>query len=323
MNKEEINEFLINLDDEGKRLDSFLAEELKISRSDLQKHILAGKVLVNNRAVKSSYKLKNLDIIQAENILPKIERPLTLSSEVKLDILFEDEDIIVINKQSGIQVHPDAHNQENTLVQAVAFHYPEIVTAIYDPNSEVSKLRPGVVHRLDKDTSGVIVFAKNVTALHNLAEQFHNRTIHKKYLTLLYGELKEEKRVETYIRRKSFNQNMMGVTLDPELGKLAISNFSPIKTFKIQKEVITLAECQIETGRTHQIRVHAKYISLPVLGDPIYWSKSSHKLSQKLNIQRQLLHAKELEFTHPRTGEKVRFTAPEPEDFLQILTKSV
>lgn len=310
--------FEVILEDQNPRLDVYLAGKIEVSRSDLQKHILAGKVLVNGKTVKPSYTIKNADKIELEEITAKEDYHLLANSDIKLNIIFEDEDILILNKPRDIQVHPDTHNQTDSLIQAVAHYYPQIVNVVYNPESEISRLRPGVVHRLDKDTSGVIIMAKNTESLLNLSDQFHSRTVSKKYLALLYGELLEEKRVETYIRRKPVSQNMMGICKDPQLGKLAISIFKPIEVFTYHDEKVTLASCSIETGRTHQIRVHAKYIGNPVLGDPLYYSKTSRKYSLKLGAEHQLLHAQEVSFKHPKTNELVTFSAPVPADFEAI-----
>lgn len=303
------------------RLDVLVAQqEGSYSRVKIQRLIEEGNVTLNNQVCLSpKHGVKAGDVIA---FTPPPAEPTQLEAHaIDLDILFEDEHLLVINKPAGMIVHPNSFYEQKTLVQAVLALYPEVARAVYDPENEISRLRPGIVHRLDKDTSGVIVVAKTEAALKNLAEQFHNHTTEKTYTAILYGTLTEKKTIDAPIRRKGGgDKNRMGASHDPEEGRAAVSHIKPIKSWtpstKWPQETVTLVEVVIETGRTHQIRVHSKFIGYPVMGDTLYGNKPSIRLSEKLGITRQLLHATTLAFTHPITGERLRFTAPLPQDFL-------
>lgn len=295
--------FKINVaqEDVKKRIDVFLASLLKdLSRSYIQKGIEEGWVRVNGKFVKPNYKLKKGDIIEAEIPAPK---PLSLEPEnIPLDIIYEDQDIIVVNKPRGMVVYPAPGNYSGTLVNALLHHTKDL-------SGINGVLRPGIVHRLDKDTSGVIVVAKNDQAHRELVNQFKNKKVKKKYLAIVWGKILEDKAtIEAPIGRHPVKRIEMAV--DAKHGKEAITHFKVIERFGD----FTFIEVDIETGRTHQIRVHMSYIGHPIVGDPVYSRKKN-----PFNIKGQALHAFRLGLYHPRKGEFMTFEAPVPEDFNEIL----
>jgi 23S rRNA pseudouridine1911/1915/1917 synthase len=299
------------------RLDSYLAQVVpSFSRSKLQKFIEEGKAKVNGSVVAvSKFSIKPGDEITFDT--PAADPLFPLPEKGEVPIIFEDDVLIVVNKPVGMVVHPNSFQEHGTLVQALLTTHPEIAHALYDAENPVSRLRPGIVHRLDKETSGVMVVAKTSEALQILAQQFHNHTTKKIYETILYGALKEEQTVDAPIRRKGGgNKNRMGASHNPEEGRAARTHFTPVKIWSPYaswpQEEVTHARCSIETGRTHQIRVHAKFIGHPVLGDELYGNKPSRRLSEKLGITHQVLHAASLTFVHPHTGKEMTFEAPLP-----------
>ncbi|MFA7244387.1 MAG: RluA family pseudouridine synthase [Patescibacteria group bacterium] len=316
------NKVFINFDNShSKRADAFLADKYpEYSRAYFQNLITSGKVFVNGEQIKPSHKLISSDLIEIDFIESSAEYDLK-PADIKLDILFENDDVIVINKQPGLVVHPAAGNKEGTLVNALIYHFPMIKKAVYDKNSEVSKIRPGLVHRLDKDTSGVLIVAKNTKAMHSLSRQIQNRNVVKKYWALCFGWPKNEKGVLiNYLGRHPKNRKLIADVGETK-GKQAISNFCLIHSYRHLKEQISLIEFDIKTGRTHQIRVQAKEMGNPVMGDAVYGNKSSITLSHELNIQRQMLHAKELSITLPGDAKARTFSAPIPDDFQSVIDK--
>jgi 23S rRNA pseudouridine1911/1915/1917 synthase len=304
------------------RLDVILATLAPdYSRSRLQKLIQAGNVAINDLVITSpKHTVAIGDAILFQEPAADPDQPLAEHRD--LDILFEDADVIAINKPVGMVVHPNDFHDEGTLVQALLGLRPEVASAIYDPENPVSRLRPGIVHRLDKDTSGVIIVAKNRDALLNLAQQFHDHTVSKEYETILYGVMAKKQRVDAPMRRKGGgDKNIMGASHTPGEGREAISVFEPIRSWAPYpawpQEQVTHTKVQIETGRTHQIRVHAKFIGHPVIGDSLYGNKPSQKLSSALGIHHQLLHAARLTFHHPSDGRSITVTAPLPPHFLR------
>ena len=317
MNKESC--YLVPEEWTGQRLDRFLAsQDSGHSRGYFQNLLTKQLVKVNERSVKASYQLKAGDTVFLEE--PSL--PLLPTAEaIPLEIIFEDDDLIVVNKPVQMSVHPTTMEETGTLVQALLYHSLQIAEAIYDMDSLVSRLRPGIVHRLDKDTTGLLVVAKNKPALISLTNQFKEHLVTKEYTALLFGNLSEPLTIHTNLKRnKRADKNVMGVH---EKGREAITHINPLTHYFFLKEEqeVTLVSCQIETGRTHQIRVHCKHSGHPVLGDPLYTTKPARSFSQHVGAKRQLLHASKLSFTHPRTGEPVSFTAPLPEDMREILTK--
>ncbi|EAX48623.1 pseudouridine synthase, RluA family [Thermosinus carboxydivorans Nor1] len=287
--------------DKGKRLDLFLVERLpELSRTHIQRIIAAGEVTVNGKAGKANYKLAPADYVTIRLPEPK---PAEIKAEaISLDILYEDEDIIVINKPRGMVVHPAAGNYEGTLVNALLRHCDRL--------SGINGVsRPGIVHRLDKDTSGVMMVAKTDRAHLDLARQIKERTAGRKYVAIVHGNIKENQGIiNAPIGRHPTDRKKMAVVFTNS--KEAITTFQVLERFGDY----TLVECRLFTGRTHQIRVHMAYIGHPVVGDPKYGPGR-----QRFAIMGQALHAAELTFQHPVTGERMSFTVPLPDDMRAIL----
>ena len=301
----------------GQRLDVFLATEFPdFSRSKIQKAIESTGVVVNEQFIHlAKHIIQEGDTINFELPATHTLKP----TDVDFTTIFEDDDILVINKPVGLIVHPTTPEGPVTLVHALLKRYPSITEAIYDETSEISHLRPGIVHRLDKDTSGVLVVAKNKASLIELSRQFHNHETSKRYQVVLYGSLPSERQVDAPIHRKGGGRkNVMGASHTRGEGREAETIFTPVHIStpypKWPDEKVTLCSAKITTGRTHQIRVHAKFIGFPVLGDTLYTNKPALKLTTKLEVPRQLLHGGELTITHPRTGERMTFTAELPTD---------
>lgn len=289
-------------DDSGARIDSFVTRGVQgMTRSHVQKLIASSQVFVNEKPVKASYKLQAGD--QIALYIPPAQ-PIEITPEcIPLQVLYEDCDVIVINKARGMVVHPAAGNYSGTLVNALLNHCDDLSGI----NGEV---RPGIVHRLDKDTSGVMVAAKSDRAHGHLAQQIKDRTATRKYFAIVHGNVKEEQGiVDAPIGRHHTERKKMAVIF--QNSKEAVTRFKVVKRFGSY----TLVECRLLTGRTHQIRVHMAYIGHPVVGDPVYGPKKKH-----FNINGQALHAAELSFAHPVTGEMLTFLAPMPDDMQQILS---
>lgn len=297
---EERREYRVKREEEGLRLDSFLTlREGDLSRSYIQSLIEDGEVVVEGRVKKKGYRLSSGETIEI-HIPPPID-PVPTPEDLPLHILYEDPSLIVINKEPGMVVHPAPGHLEGTLVNALLFHLPDLVGI-------GGVKRPGIVHRLDKDTSGVMVVAKDDRAHHHLKDQFSNREVKKVYLTLLEGSFPHERvRVEAPIGRDPNYRKRMAIV---ERGKMAISHF----TVKRRLSTSTLLQVVLKTGRMHQIRVHALSLNSPVVGDTLYGRKK-----RRSNVKRQLLHSFTLGFTHPLKGEWMEFKAPLPLDFLSFL----
>jgi len=308
------------IDSLGSRLDKFLQSQLiKISRTKVQSLIRDGYVKLNNITIyEASKKIKNKDKIEIN--FPPPKEILIKPYKMPLDILFDDDDILVINKPPGVVVHPGAGNYENTIVNALLFHYKNKLSSVG------GKLRPGIVHRIDKDTSGIIVIAKNDNAHINLSKQFSNHTIRRTYETLVWGCLKPKNgKINEKISRSIKNRQLMAVR--KEKGKKAVTNYKTLDIFyNLNLPKISLVECQLETGRTHQIRVHMNFKGNPILGDKSYgkmkrkFKKIDANIEKKINsFNRQALHAKSLGFMHPRTEKKIFFEVERPKDFDQLV----
>ena len=285
----------------GERLDVFLArQQSELSRAHIQKLTAAGDVLVNQVVRKANYKLKAGERVILR--LPEAEATEIQPENIPLDILYEDADIIVINKARGMVVHPAAGVYHGTLVNALLAHCKDL--------SGINGLiRPGIVHRLDKDTSGVMVAAKNDKAHLDLAEQIRTKAAHRRYWAVVHGNIKEEEGViHGAIGRHPVDRKKMAIV--SEHGKSATTKFKVLERFGDY----TLVECTLLTGRTHQIRVHMTHIGHPLVGDPKYGVRKS-----PFAIQGQALHSISLTLTHPQTGEVMEFTAPVPEDMEKIL----
>lgn len=284
------------------RLDVYLAEVLvDWTRSQIKKQIDSGNALVNGNPRKAGYAVKDGDIVSVafnkevglEDVNPE---------NIPLDIVYEDADIAVINKPQGMVVHPAPGNYEHTLVNALLYHFNTL--------SDSGSVRPGIVHRIDKDTSGLLVVAKNDKAHTNLASQIAKHTARRCYVALLEGNVKAEQgTIQTFLDRDKRDRKKYAVS---DSGKLAITHYKVLSHF----DGYTLCEFVLETGRTHQIRVHSKHMGHPIVGDMVYGFAK-----QKFKLNGQLLHAKELELKHPTTGEKMVFFAPIPEYFEEVLKK--
>ena len=312
--------FSVDSNNNGKRLDVFLSENIgQFTRSFLKKLIEDNQVKLNNKITPlSSTKVKYKDLIIV-NIVDKNTKDI-VPKKIDLDVIYEDKNILIINKPKGMVVHPGAGNYENTLVNALLYKYKKNLSDIN------GTLRPGIVHRIDKETSGLLVIAKNNLAHANLGEQFSKHTIERKYLCLAWGVVRPlNGKISTLITRDKKNRQLM--TVSDINGKKAITNYKTIKVFNI-KDIpkISLIECKLETGRTHQIRVHLKYKGTSLLGDKQYGKKNvkfkkiNNEFFMKLNeLSGQALHAKTLGFNHPVTKKWMSFNTDLPDGFKKIL----
>ncbi len=285
---------------DGERLDAFLAEQVEqLSRSAVKNLINEGQVLVNGAKQKASYHVREGDEISIEIPEPQV---LELKPrDIPLEIIYQDEDLAVINKPKGLVVHPAHGNWDYTMVNALLYH-------IKDLSGINGQIRPGIVHRLDKDTSGVMVVAKNDVAHRSLAAQIKEHSIKREYIALVHGTIKENLgTIDAPIGRSKVDRKKMAVIAD---GRPAVSNYQVLERY----HNYTLVKVELLTGRTHQIRVHFAYIKHPVVGDPLYGSGKKH-----FNMDSQALHAHLLGFNHPRTGKYLEFTSPLPQYFQDIL----
>ena len=295
----------------GQRLDAYLAAHINDwSRARLQRLIEDGDVLVNAHAPKPSYKLRAGDEIEVE--LTASAPTLFAPENIPLEIVYEDDELIVVNKPAGMVVHPAAGVTGGTLANAVAYHFRQL-------SEHAGAMRPGIVHRLDKDTSGLIVVARTEAAHENLADQFRAREVFKSYVALVHGTVREESgSVEQAIARDPRNRTRMAVVRG---GRPSLSLYRVRQRF----ERFTLLDVQIKTGRTHQIRVHLQWLKHPVVRDPLYGDGRDNTVTdprlraQLSALKRQFLHAEQLGFRHPRTGERLRFNAPLPRELAQFL----
>lgn len=284
----------------GNRLDKSLADLTELSRSQANEAIKAGTVLVNGKLAKAKYVVKEGDVITY--VLPEEEVLEYKAEDIPLDIIYEDADVAVVNKPQGMVVHPSAGHTSGTLVNALMYH-------VKDLSSINGVVRPGIVHRIDKDTSGLLMIAKNDKAHNALAAELKDKKSLRKYVAIVHGNLPNDRGViEAPIGRSDKDRKKQAVTAK---GKPAVTRFTVLERFGNY----TLVELQLETGRTHQIRVHMAYIGHPVAGDPLYGPRKT------LKGHGQFLHAKTLGFTHPTTGELVEFTAEEPAIFKETLEK--
>lgn len=304
------------------RLDKFLMNRIEnASRNRIQNAIEAGSVLVNGREIKASYKVKPLDEISV--VLPHPPRDTEVYPEnIPLNIAYEDDDLLIVNKAAGMVVHPGYNNYSGTLVNALVYYFNQL------PQLPGNEGRPGLVHRIDKDTSGLLVIAKNEWAITFLAKQFFDHSISRKYLALVWGDLEEDGTVTGYIGRSLRDRRVMSVYDDPEKGKWSVTHYRVLERLRY----VTLVECQLETGRTHQIRAHMKSIGHPLFNDAVYggdqilkgatFSKYRQFVENCFELlPRQALHAQSLGFVHPVTKKQVGFECPLPEDFEACLNK--
>ena len=294
-----MQEFKITEEDKNKRVDQFLIEKMGLSRSKIQAMIKNEEIQINGKPVKNSKSIKVDDIITASEY---IEELMDIKPEdLDLEIVYEDEDVLVVNKRNGMVVHPAIGNPSGTLVNGLVFHSKELS----DLNGE---FRPGIVHRIDAYTTGLLVVAKNNKAHASLAKQLEEKTTHRKYIALVWGVVNTDTgTIDAPIGRDSNDRKKMAVTASNS--KESVTNFKVIERFKDT----TLLELVLETGRTHQIRVHMNYIGYPIVNDPVYGRR------KKFDESGQCLHAAELGFIHPTTGKYMEFSVPLPECFVNIL----
>jgi len=305
------------------RIDRFLQDKLSnVTRSKIQSGIRDGFVEVNDEAVKPNYKVKPGDIVVVSFPEPPRDSEV-IPENIPLNIVYEDEDILIVNKPAGMVVHPAYQNWSGTLVNALAYHFNHL------PEMEGNDGRPGLVHRIDKDTSGLLVIAKTPLAMNHLAKQFYDHSIERTYLALVWGIPEPEKgTVDIHLGRSPKDRRVTVAFEDGETGRHAVTHYEVIE----QLRYVSLIKCRLETGRTHQIRAHMKYLGHPLFNDATYggdkvlkgtvFSKYKSFVENAFKmIEGQALHAATLGFIHPRTGEAVRFEVPLPEDFQLVLEK--
>jgi 23S rRNA pseudouridine1911/1915/1917 synthase len=295
-------EIFVGEDGTDDRIDKFLAEQCEeLSRSFLQKLLKSGEVSVNGQAVKASFRLSEGDLIVFE--VPEAAKPEILPEPIPLDILYEDEDVILINKPKGMVVHPAAGHYSGTLVNALMYHCRDSLSGIN------GVLRPGIVHRIDMDTTGVIIACKNDVSHRSIAEQLKEHSITRRYQAIVHGRLKtDEGTVDAPIGRNPQDRKKMSI--NDRNGKPAVTHYHVLNRFRDYTHI----ECRLETGRTHQIRVHMASIGHPLLGDVVYGPARC-----PYRLEGQTLHAGVLGFVHPRSGEYMEFSAPLPEYFEKLL----
>lgn len=305
------------------RIDKFLMHRLQnASRTKIQAAADAGCIIVNEKAVKSSYKVKPGDIISI--VLPHPPKDTEIIPEdIPLQILYEDDDLLIVNKRAGMVVHPGYNNVSGTLVNALAWHFKDL------PFAKENNIRPGLVHRIDKNTSGLLVVAKNEFAMTHLAKQFYYHTIKRSYMALAWGDFEsDEGTVTGYIGRSTKDRRVFTLYDTEEKGKWSVTHFKVLERLSN----VTLIECRLETGRTHQIRVHMKSIGHPLFADETYGGdyavKGTTFTKYKQFVEncftlcpRQALHARSLGFIHPKTGKEVFFEAPLPDDMASMIEK--
>lgn len=314
--------FVADKGQEPMRLDKFLTMRIEnATRTKVQKGIEVGSVLVNQRPVKNNYQIKPADIVTV--VLPNPPRnPELIAENIPINIVYEDDSLVLINKNAGMVVHPGYNNYSGTLVNALLFH----ISKLPEYSDE---MRPGLVHRIDKDTSGLILVAKSETALVHLAKQFYDHSINRIYHALVWGDVKDENgTVVGNIGRDLRDRRLSTVFEDPNIGKHAVTHYRVLERFGF----CTLIECKLETGRTHQIRAHMKHIGHTLFADEAYGGLKvlAHSKFPKFDsfiqncfeiMSRQALHAKTLGFVHPETKKQIDFNSELPEDFSEVLIK--
>lgn len=289
-------------EDAGTRADVFLAAKLGVSRSNMQKLLEDGRVKRGEKIIKANYKVRAGEMFVVD--IPDPEPIEAVPENIPLDIIYEDDDVAVLNKARGMVVHPAPGNYTGTLVNALLYHCSNL-------SGINSAIRPGIVHRLDKDTSGIMIVAKNDAAHISLSQQIQSKTAVRTYLAVVRGNIKTDSgTIETQIARDKTDRKKMAVV--KEGGREAITDYQVLERFG----KYTLVRCKLRTGRTHQIRVHMEYLGYPLVGDPKY-----SPMKTPFGIKGQALHSHTLEFTHPRTGERMKFEAPLPEDMHKIITR--
>ncbi|MDO4282872.1 MAG: RluA family pseudouridine synthase [Clostridia bacterium] len=298
--------YIVDKEDARKRLDIYISEKDEtVTRSYVKNLIDDGRILVNGVLQKSGYKVKESDIILVDK--PKDEALDVIPEDIKVDIIYEDNDIIIVNKEKGMVVHPANGNYTGTLVNSLMYSHRNELSSIN------GTIRPGIVHRIDKDTSGILVVAKNDKAHKKLSEDFKEHHINRKYVALVKGIVKEDEfTIDLPIGRSPKDRKKMAVVYTNS--RRAVTHIRVLKRFYSSQ--VTLVEATLETGRTHQIRVHMSYMHHPLVGDEIYGKKDS-----KWKINGQMLHAKLLGITHPSTGKYMEFESDIPSEFKELLEK--
>jgi len=304
------------------RIDKFLMLRIEnASRSKIQHAIEAGNVLVNEKPIKASYKVKPLDVISI--VLPHPPRDTeVIPQDIPINIIYEDDDLLLVNKEAGMVVHPGYGNWDGTLVNALVFHFTQL------PQLPGNDGRPGLVHRIDKDTSGLLLISKNEKSMTYLAKQFYDHSISRKYFALVWGDIENDGKVTGYIGRSAKDRKIMDVYDTEAEGKWSVTHYKVLERFNY----VTLIECQLETGRTHQIRAHMQHVGHPLFNDASYGGDKIRKgtLFAKYKqfvdncfqiIPRQALHAKTLGFIHPTKREHIHFETELPQDFSMVLEK--
>ena len=325
LEEQDLYEHLRIIVDKGQsllRIDKFLMHRVEnASRNRIQNAIELGNVLVNEKTIKTSYKVKPFDVISV--VLPHPPRDTEVYPEnIALDIVYEDDDVLMVNKPAGMVVHPGYNNYTGTLVNGLVFHFQQLPTL---PGNDG---RPGLVHRIDKDTSGLLLISKNERAMTLLARQFYEHTIARRYLALVWGDLAEDGTVTGYIGRSLNDRRVMALYDDPEKGKWSVTHYKVLERLNY----VTLIECRLETGRTHQIRAHMKHIGHTLFSDSVYggdkilkgtmFGKYKQFVENCFELMpRQALHAQSLGFLHPTLKKEVYFETELPDDFASVLKK--
>ena len=308
--------FSVDKQNVGDRIDKYVSETSGLSRSLVSKLIESGKISVNGKIAAKNYKLRDGDAI--ELTYPEPEADEALPEDIPLDVVYEDQDIIVVNKPKGMIVHPATGIYTGTLVNALLYHCKDSLSGIG------GVVRPGIVHRIDKDTSGLLVVAKNDEAHIALSEQLKTHTVSRVYHAIATGNVKEDEgTINKPIGRHPADRKKMAIVLDPSrTSREAITHYSIIERFAIPTGRFSYIKCKLETGRTHQIRVHMASIGHPLLGDSVYGGAGTKfESANSTLISGQCLHAKELELIHPRTNEKMHFECELPDNFKLLLQK--
>lgn len=318
-----------NKGQEPLRIDKFLMNRIEnATRTKLQTAAEAGNILVNGKAVKSNYKVKPEDVITI--VLPHPPREIELLPEnIPLNIVYEDDDLIIINKEPGMVVHPGYGNYTGTLVNALVYHFQQLPVSKTAPGSPEAQMRPGLVHRIDKNTSGIMVIAKSELAMTRLAKDFFDRTMDRTYVALVWGDFHDDSGTITgNLARSMKDRKLMAVYPDGDQGKHAVTHYKVLERFGY----VTLIECKLETGRTHQIRVHMQYIGHPLFNDEVYggnrvlkgttFTKYKQFVENCFKLMpRHALHAKSLGFQHPITKQPMFFDSELPKDMVQVIEK--
>lgn len=296
-----MSEYRVEEQQQGQRLDVFLSQECDLSRNAIQKSIKEGRITVNGHPEKANYRVEPEDVVVLEE-LPPVELQI-LPEDIPLDILYEDEDLLVVNKPKGMVVHPAPGHASGTLVNALLYHCQDSLSGIN------GVLRPGIVHRIDQDTTGSLLVCKNDVSHRSIAEQLKEHSIHRLYRGIVLGNLKEDQgTIDGSIGRHPVDRKKMAI--NPKNGKEAVTHYRVLRRYR----EYTYAEFRLETGRTHQIRVHMSSIGHPLLGDTVYGPAKC-----KFHLQGQTLHAYTIGFVHPRTSAYIEVEAPLPEYFLHLL----